>query len=62
MNILILLGCVIVGLILLRGLWNMMSGGSANKSQQLMRLRVAAQAVTVAIVVGVIWWSRQSGG
>lgn len=59
MQIVILIACAVVALILLRGLWNMMRGGSANKSQQLMRLRVGAQAVAVAIMVVFVWWTRQ---
>lgn len=37
-----------VALVLLLGLINMMRGGSANRSQQLMRLRVLLQAVAIA--------------
>lgn len=57
-NILILIGCAIVAIILLRGLFNMMSGGTSSKSQQLMRLRVAAQAITVLVIVIVAYMSR----
>ena len=56
--ILIMIACFVVALILLRGLFNMMQGGSSNKSQQLMRLRVIAQAVAVLIMVVVVWLSR----
>lgn len=58
MNILILIACFVVGLILLRGLWNMMKGGPGNTSQKLMRLRVLAQGIAVIIIVGVVYWSR----
>jgi len=54
----VLIACVVVGIVLVWGLWNMMSGGSANKSQQLMRLRVAVQAIAVIIVVIVVYLSR----
>ena len=57
-SILILVLCAIVALILLRGLWNMMKGGSGNTSQKLMRMRVAAQAVAVIVVVIVVYLSR----
>ena len=53
-----LIGCFVVALILLRGLWNMMKGGSGNTSQKLMRLRVAAQAIVVLILVAVVYLSR----
>ena len=58
MNYLILIACIVVGVVLVRGLWNMMSGGSANKSQQLMRLRVAVQAIAVIVIVIVVYMSR----
>lgn len=60
MEIVILIACVIVGLVLFRGLWNMMQGGSASRSQQLMRLRVAAQAVAVLIMVAFVYYTQQS--
>ena len=56
--IIALIACFIVAIILLRGLWNMAQAGSANKSQQLMRLRVMAQAVAVIVIVAVVYLSR----
>lgn len=58
MKIAILIACFVVGLILLRGLWNMLQGGPGNKSQQLMRMRVIAQAIAVIIIVIVVYLSR----
>ena len=40
-----------VALVLLLGLINMMRGGSPNRSQQLMRMRVLLQAVAIAIAL-----------
>lgn len=57
-SIIILVLCAVVGLILLRGLWNMMQDGPGNTSQKLMRMRVAAQAVAVVVVVIVVYMSR----
>lgn len=57
-QILIIIACFIVALILLRGLWNMMQGGPGNKSQQLMRMRVIAQAGAVVLIVIVVYISR----
>ena len=57
-NIFLLILCAIVALVLLRGLWNMAKGGSASKSQQLMRLRVGAQAIAVIAMVVVVYLSR----
>jgi hypothetical protein len=44
-----------VALVLLMGLWNMMQGGSANRSQMLMRLRIMLQALALLIVMTVIY-------
>lgn len=57
-QIFLLLGCAIVGLILLRGLWNMLQGGPGNTSQKLMRMRVMAQGLVVFAIVVVVYLSR----
>ncbi|GGK17772.1 twin transmembrane helix small protein [Salinarimonas ramus] len=48
------IGLVLVVLVL--GLANMLRGGSANRSQQLMRMRVLLQFVAIIVIMGVIWW------
>lgn len=58
MQILILIACFIVAIILARGLWNLMQNGPGNTSQRLMRLRVIAQAITVVLIVIVVYLSR----
>ena len=58
MYIVAMIACFIVAIVLMRGLFNMMKGGSSNKSQQLMRLRVATQAIAVVILVAVVYFSR----
>ena len=60
-NIIALIACVIVAIILLRGLWNMAKGGSPNRSQSLMRLRVMAQALAIVVIVVVVYFQRQGG-
>jgi len=40
-----------VALVLLLGLLNMMRGGSPNRSQQLMRMRVLLQAVAIVVAL-----------
>jgi hypothetical protein len=47
---------VAVAIVLLLGLLNMLRGGSANRSQQLMRARVLLQFVAIIVIMGVIWW------
>jgi ABC-type Na+ efflux pump permease subunit len=44
-----------VALVLLMGLVNMMRGGSPNRSQQLMRLRVLLQFVAIIVIMVTIW-------
>ncbi len=44
-----------VAVVLLLGLINMMRGGSPNRSQKLMRLRVLLQFVAIVIVMLTIW-------
>jgi len=44
-----------VALVLLLGLFNMMRGGSPARSQQLMRLRVLLQFVTIVIAMLAVW-------
>ena len=44
-----------VALILLLGLINMMKGGSPDRSQKLMQLRVLLQFVAIAITMLAVW-------
>lgn len=44
-----------VAIVLLLGLFNMMRGGSPNRSQKLMRLRVLLQFVAIVIAMTTIW-------
>jgi hypothetical protein len=46
---------VAVAIVLLLGLINMMRGGSPNRSQKLMRLRVLFQFVAIIIIMATIW-------
>ncbi|MBS7696015.1 MULTISPECIES: twin transmembrane helix small protein [unclassified Chelatococcus] len=49
----IALGAVAVVLVL--GLTNMMRGGSGERSQKLMQLRVLLQLVAVLVIMGIVW-------
>lgn len=40
-----------VAIVLLAGLWNMMRGGSANRSQTLMRWRVILQFIAIILMM-----------
>lgn len=48
-----------VAVVLLLGLANMMKGGSANRSQQLMRWRVVLQGLAIVVVMIVAWLASQ---
>jgi hypothetical protein len=49
------LAIIAVALVLLLGLVNMMRGGSPNRSQSLMRLRVLLQFVAIVVIMATIW-------
>jgi len=46
-----------VTIVLFMGLWNMMRGGSASKSQTLMRWRVGLQFIVIAVVMIALYFS-----
>jgi hypothetical protein len=46
----------LVAAVLVLGLVNMMRGGSADRSQKLMRARVILQFIAIIVIMGVIWW------
>ncbi len=45
-----------VAVVLLLGLWNMLRGGSANRSQTLMRWRVALQFLAIIVLMAGLWY------
>jgi hypothetical protein len=52
------LAIVAVAIVLVLGLVNMMRGGSPNRSQELMRLRVLLQFVAIVVIMATIWMMR----
>lgn len=50
------IACVAVAVILFMGLWNMLKGGDANRSQMLMRARVIAQFVALVVLLGALYF------
>ena len=62
MNLLNYLGPVAMAavfIVLCLGLWNMMRGGSASKSQMFMRWRVGLQFVAIILLMLGVWFSRR---
>jgi hypothetical protein len=49
---------IAVAIVLVLGLTNMMRGGSPNRSQQLMRLRVLLQFIAIIVIMTAIWVMR----
>ena len=54
-SILTIVALAVVAIILFMGLWNMLRGGSPNRSQALMRARVIAQAVAIVVILGALF-------
>ena len=54
-HIVVPIAILAVAAVLVLGLINMMRGGSPNRSQQLMRLRVLLQFVAIIVVMATIW-------
>jgi hypothetical protein len=49
------LAIIAVAVILGMGLVNMMRGGSPNRSQSLMRMRVLFQFIAIVVIMATIW-------
>ena len=47
-----------VAIVLLLGLWNMLWGGSASRSQTLMRWRVILQFAAILIIMAGLWYTQ----
>jgi hypothetical protein len=58
-NYLVPLAVAAVAVVLLLGLWNMMRGGSANRSQNLMRWRVLLQFAAIIIMMAGLWFASR---
>jgi len=49
-----------VAVVLLLGLWNMLRGGSASRSQTLMRWRVVLQFLAIVIMMAALWIANRT--
>jgi heme/copper-type cytochrome/quinol oxidase subunit 4 len=59
MNMLSFLAVAAVAVVLGLGLFNMMRGGSPNKSQTFMRWRVMLQFVAIIVLMGALWLTQR---
>jgi hypothetical protein len=58
-NLMPVLAVLAVAVVLGLGLFNMMRGGSANRSQRLMRWRVGLQFVAIIVLMAGLWLSQR---
>jgi hypothetical protein len=56
--VLVPIAVLCVAVVLVLGLANMMRGGSPQKSQKLMRLRVLLQFVAIVVIMLTIWATK----
>ncbi|MEQ1953670.1 twin transmembrane helix small protein [Mesorhizobium sp. CN2-181] len=61
-NVLAIIVMAAVVIVLIRGLANMMRGGSGNTSNKLMQARVFLQFIALVLLLLAVWFNRQSGG
>jgi len=54
-NFFVIIAVLVVAVVLGMGLANMMRGGSPQRSQKLMRMRVMLQAVAIVVIMLAIW-------
>ena len=54
-----IIGMIAVGIVLVLGLMNMARGGTASRSQKLMRLRVLFQFIAVILVMTALYFSTR---
>lgn len=60
-NILAIVFMVAVVVVLIRGLINMMRGGSGNTSNKLMQARVLLQFIALVMILATVYFTRNGG-
>ncbi|MCU0819956.1 MAG: twin transmembrane helix small protein [Beijerinckiaceae bacterium] len=58
MNMVMNISIAAVAVVLFLGLFNMLRGGSPNRSQQLMRLRIILQFVAIIAIMVVVYFKQ----
>ena len=59
-NMLAIVVMVAVVIVLIRGLINMMRGGSGNASNKLMQARVLLQFIALVLILLAVWFNRSA--
>ena len=54
-SLLVMVAVGAVAIVLVLGLFNMLRGGSPNRSQTFMRWRVGLQFLAIIVIMGVLW-------
>lgn len=54
-TVLALIAMGLVVIVLIRGLFNMLKGQDANRSNKLMQLRLLLQAIAIALIMLTLW-------
>lgn len=54
-TVLALIGMGLVVIVLIRGLFNMLKGQDANRSNKLMQLRLLLQAIAIVLIMLTLW-------
>ena len=54
-----IIGMIAVGIVLVLGLMNMARGGTASRSQKLMRLRLLFQFIAIILVMTALYFSTR---
>jgi hypothetical protein len=62
LKMLIAVAMAAVVIVLVRGLINMMRGGSGNTSNKLMQARVFLQFIALVLILLTVWITRKNGG
>ncbi|MFC4626563.1 twin transmembrane helix small protein [Daeguia caeni] len=57
-----MLAMAAIVIVLMIGLRNMVRGGDGNFSNKMMQLRVMLQFLALLLIVGALYFARQSGG
>ena len=59
-NLIVPIATGAVAIVLLFGLYNLLRGGSASKSQSLMRWRIGLQLVAIIVIMIAVYFNAQS--
>lgn len=59
LQIILVIALGAVAVVLVMGLWNLAKGGSPNRSQSLMRMRILLQFIAIVIAMGALYFTSR---